>query len=484
MSTSSTVSAAIGFSDLATFGELEAMLYGGPYAITQFVKSIQKSNWFALVTQSLRINPSSPDFGATKVTVALTRQADYILGAWFRCQIPVVVLTPATGQTLRADAGLRWTKFLMHNIFDVVSLQFNEMSMIEYDSHYLDFMFQFRTPGGKRIGYRNMVGDIAELVDPTGTGNGIGVNVPLGSGGFYNVPFCFSFFEDTGLAIPVAALPFNQVIIQFDLRNWIHLVVVYPGTGTDTPATTSHVKLYSPNGSTEPPSIGSPEAYAHYALVHRSERVKMGATPRDYLIIQQQSGQKLQDKAGSNLFTQELLFGNSIITIFFAFANTSIGGRPSAGYEWSNYTTEFGYKGASPIAQFNLRYDNNLRWSMGIDYYSLIVPFYFCEHAIPEETGYGMITYSTRPFSTDPFGSTNFTKLANVTAEIVLSNAATNAKNTTAPVSVNGTTPIQWPSYTSSGLMEAFPQTYSGIFISRAWQVVRSANGSMGYPAL
>lgn len=67
-----TVTASVTFIDLATFGELEGFTYGGPNAITWFVASVQKGNWFSTVPISLRNVGTTAQFGANKVTYSLS----------------------------------------------------------------------------------------------------------------------------------------------------------------------------------------------------------------------------------------------------------------------------------------------------------------------------------------------------------------------------------------------------------------------------
>lgn len=83
----SNVSASNVFIDLATFSEQEAFLYGGPSAISWFVASVQKANWFSIIPIQLR-QTGSIDFGANNVSASVNRSGDYVLGTWFRAQIP------------------------------------------------------------------------------------------------------------------------------------------------------------------------------------------------------------------------------------------------------------------------------------------------------------------------------------------------------------------------------------------------------------
>src|SRR5207237_116181 len=128
-----------------------------------------------------------------------------------------------------------------HNLMDNVQIQFNELTVQEFDNYWLDFNYQFRLRGSKRVGYRNMIGDIPSMYQP------VLAELPLGTGGYFSVPFPFFFSEDSGVALPAAALPFNDIKININFKSLSDMVVIYPGTSNASGArlaALSDVKLY------------------------------------------------------------------------------------------------------------------------------------------------------------------------------------------------------------------------------------------------
>lgn len=484
----SVCSAANTFIDLATFSEIEGFLYGGPDAVTWYVAAVQKANWMSFLPIVLR-HVGTIDFGQKNVSASVNRSGDYVLHVWFRAQIPQLELVqPGGAGGIFLDSSIRWTRNLMHNIFDKINVSFNELVVQEFDSYWLDFNFQFRKRGSKRIGYRNMIGDIASMTTPVGPG------VPLGTGGYFSVPLPFWFGEDSGIALPVAALPFNDIKINYVFRQWQSLVQVYPGTlatggpggpGTGRAATCADVFVFG--STTQKPSLVDPQTLAHYAVVHNDERVKMGDAPRDILIHQIQSTQNAPFKDISSRTTFDIRLSHAIVLFCFAAQNISVlsvnGG--SCGGEWSNYTTEPDYAGLDPIAFSTLVYENTCRLAQGSDYYSLMHPDLFSE-ATPDETGYHMWSYSLKPWDPlKPAGSTNYSKLANVSISHDMSPAAQAASgiNTAGghPEDQNGNI-IVYPDL--SGVEQDFKQKFLHIFLARNWNIGRVANGSLGHPTL
>lgn len=476
------------FIDLATFSEIEGFLYGGPDAITWFVGAVQKANWFSYIPISLRHN-GTVDFAQKNVSASVNRSGDYVMHVWFRAQIPQLELVQPGGQSgIFLDSSIRWTRNLMHNLFERVNISFNELIVQEFDNYWLDFNFQFRKPGSKRVGYRNMIGDISSMTTP------VGPSTPLGTGGFFSVPFPFWFGEDTGLALPVAALPFNDIKINYVIRDWRDLIVVYPGTsavgGPGGPATgraATCADVFVFGSTTVKPSLIDPQTNAHYVVVHNDERVKMGDAPRDMLIHQTQNAQYAPFKDISTRSSFDLRLSHSIVLFSFSAQNVSLLslGTGVCGGEWSNYTTEPNYAGLDPISFTTLVYENTCRLAQGSDYYALIHPD-LLHPAIPDDTGYHIWSYGLKPWEPlKPSGSTNYSKLANVSIAHDMSPAAQASAgiNTPSgrPEDQNGNI-IQYPD--ASGVLVDFPQKFRHILVARNWNIARVANGSLGHPTL
>jgi len=497
----SSVNAANTFIDLATFSELEGFIYGGPDAITWFVAAVQKANWMSFIPITLRCIGNA-DFGQKCASASVNRSGDYVLNIWFRAQIPQIELRQdgvvgVAGSGIYTNSSVRWTRNLMHNLFEKVNITFNELVVQEFDSFWLDFNFQFRKRGSKRVGYRNMIGDISSMTTPVGPTNNADPNSknPLGTGGYFSVPFPFWFGEDSGIALPVAALPFNDIKVNYHFRRLEELLVVYPGTAAAggvngigsaaRVATVSDVFVFG--STTQKPTLVDPQTNAHYAVVHNDERVKMGDAPRDMLIHQVQCTQHSHFKDITSRSPFDIRLSHAIVLFCYAAQNVSLllvnGG--AGGGEWSNYTTEPDYAGLDPIAYTTLVYESTTRLAQGSDYYSLIHPDLFSE-ATPDETGYHMWSYSLKPWDPlKPAGSTNYSKLANVTITHDASPAALASigVNTASgmPETANGEL-LVYPNM--QGILVPFPQKYRHIFESRNWNIARVANGSLGHPTL
>jgi len=407
-----------GFIDLATFDELEKYMYGGPDATAYFVRETRKATWFTQVPVCLSRATGNAAFGQDW-SVNISRAGDYLLNAWLRLTIPAITVAGSASVD-----SLRWTRNLMHNLVEECALSFNDLTAARFDSYHLDFWAAFTTPAGKRNGYANMIGDVDDLFDI----HMAGTTIPSAT---LNLPLPFFFTRDSGVALATAALPYNEMRINFCFRDWTHLLIhdsigVF-GANPSRPAVLADI-----SGGVAP-VISNAQVWANYAIVSNDERKRMGCAPRDILIEQVQTA----PRQTFNPTTQpnpsyDIRFSHAIKVLFFAVRNITTSSQ------WSNYTcaspvptlnfVNFSPSAAvDPIVQTSLTYENTQRLAqMGSDFYSLVDPWYNAP-VIPTETGYHMYSYSLDFICLDPKGSTNYGKLTNVSISPEASTTAVTA---------------------------------------------------------
>lgn len=466
-----------GFIDLATYDEQEKYMYGGGKATAYFVRETRKSTWFTQVPVVLTKCSGSPTFGS-EWSVQISRAGDYLLQTWLRVELPEICITNnvatcgiTTGETGIGCVAVRWTRNVGHSLIRECCLTFNDLVAARFDNYHLDFWAAFTTPASKQNGYDNMIGNVGALA---GLGNSHALPAAI-----LNVPLPFFYTRDSGVALPTAALPYNDMRIQFQFRNLGELLIAdhcrygtegctandrmgiltgtqdslcldqstinqLPGTCGLLSATSGVVvtqnsdKWVFCNGE---PKLGSVNVWANYAIVSNSERQRMACAPRDILIEQVQSapacGFNPRNVATPEQF--DIRFSHAIKVLFFAVRNKTLA------CEHSNYTTHpsqpvlnclnGGDSGTlcvtansfDPIAAASLLYENTYRLAnMGSDFYSLVEPYYKAP-TIPDKTGYHMYSYSLDFFNLDPMGSTNYGKLTNVSLYVNPSQAAVDA---------------------------------------------------------
>lgn len=409
MSRSTNVTAA--FIDLATFELLESSLYGGPDAITYFVREVQKCTWFSQIPVSLS-SAIPPEFGST-AQFTVSRAADYLLGTWLRVELPAL---DASTLTSTYAGGVSWTPNVGHNLIKQVDVLFNDLEVQSLTSFDLDWWAAFMYPAGKKDGYNQMIGNVSTLVSPSVTKGKYTLNVPI--------PFFYT--RDSGVALPTAALPYNDIKLKFELRKKEELICGWSATGMQgSVISEDNVKTICSG------TLGQTacQCWCNYAVVSNDERSKMGAGPRD-IVIEQYQKRDLPAKAHVALAQDrgtQFSFNHTVKMLVWAMKNNTHAGR---GYH-SNYTVtdpdvNSGYvlNGSDPLDSVTLKYDNTKRFELNTDYFQLVQPFYHANQ-IPSgncgasPVGMNMYSYALNPMSSDPSGSTNYGKLTNVSFDLI-----------------------------------------------------------------
>jgi len=452
-----------GFIDLATFDEQEKYLYGGPDSIAYFVRETRKSTWFTQVPVVLSRASGTPGFGQ-EWSVQVSRSGDYLLQTWLRVTIPSVQLK--SSNTFGANGRLRWTRNLMHNLVREASITFNELVAARFDSYHLDFWTAFTVPAGKRTGYNNMIGNLNDLIQAHDSDTAI----PSAT---LNLPLPFFFTRDSGVALPTAALPYNEIRIAFGFRNWDELLIL-DNVANATASAASSTKVAATDLLHGEPQLGVTQVWGNFAIISNDERKRMACAPRDILIEQVQTAPTQTFMPQQNATpSYDIRFAHSVKALFFAVRNATV---PC---EWSNYTTASPIPGEDvvdfypataidPISCTSLIYENTARLQqMGSDYFTLVNPWYHAP-VIPMETGYHMYSYALDFFCLDPQGSTNFGKLTNVSIAPTASDMAIAAASGTGSL--------------NSGVGN--PQKYTFIVTAVNFNIIRISGGALGFPVL
>ena len=439
-----------GFIDLATFDELEKYLYGGPDATTYFVALVKTSTWFTLIPTVLTKNMGQADFGQ-EWAASISRAGDYLVHTWLRGNVPSV----SVSSTLAAGSTIRWTHNFAHNLIREAAVTFNDLVAARFDSYYLDFWAAFTVPASKQTGYNNMIGNTFNQYTAKPTLDAFTFNLPL--------PFFFA--RDTGVSLPTAALPYNEMRIQINTRDWTELLVLYPTTGTPPvtvlPGRAPNSGEVTIAGSSNSPKIDYMNVWAEYAIVSNDERKRMGCAPRDILIEQVQTAPRVTFNLNKqSAASTDIRFSHAVKALLFAVRNTTVKS------EWSNYTVEnvgtsgVITNGTDPVSNASLLYENTQRLAgLPADYYSLVEPWYKAP-TIPEATGYHMYSYSINMYDINPMGSTNYGKLTNVTLDL----ASNNINLPAGPSNANN--------------------SYESVICAINHNVIRISGGALGFPVL
>jgi len=518
-----------GFIDLATYDELEKYMYGGPDATAYFVRETRKATWFTQVPTVLSRASGTPDYGQTW-SVSISRAGDYLLNTWLRVLVPQITNSGAPGVSVDnapTASQIGWCQNLAHNLVSECCITFNDLVAARFDSLHLDFWSAFTVPASKQVGYNNMIGNVAAMTQPNTypasvqqalggnlfTGSGLNQQTIGPNGGFFlNLPLPFFYARDSGVALPTAALPYNDMRITFTFRPLATLLTRYqnagvatgaPAIGAAANASASTISTPALSQQCQGVSLQTVQVWAEYAIVSNDERKRMACAPRDILIEQVQSA-PLQTfvPQQNNSPNYDIRFSHAIKVLFFAMVNNTnqhaarscygtdcpSTGNIAAGLANVTFSSN---NNVDPILNTSLIYENTARLAtMGSDYYSLVDPYYHGP-VIPAIVGLHMYSYSLDFICLDPLGSTNYGKLTNVSmVPVGAARAAAVAQAGNIAAVGAGTTAQILGLITQSavgGIGAVFlnnNQTWSFVVTAVNNNIIRISGGALGFPVL
>lgn len=509
-----------GFIDLATYDELEKYMYGCGDAVAYFVRTTCKSTWFTQVPVVLSNASGQPKFGQSW-SVSISRAGDYLLQTWLRVGLKQVRVTSGAGT--EQFARIRWTRNLMHNLVKECAITFNDLVAARFDTTHLDFWAAFTVPKGKQLAYNNMIGNTVALTNPSVINGNLPPrltnlagarldDIVQKTGGpeitYLNLPLPFFYSRDSGVALPTAALPYNEMRINFTFADWRDLLIGERNV-TAAAVNSSYVSRFQDatllsNGNSDlaaaatntEPSFDSVQVWANYAIVSNDERKRMACAPRDILIEQAQMASQVTVTPNTNTAQSiDLRLSHAIKVLFFAVQNithtnegsTYTTGSPQMGDLTACPVKFSGQYQVDPLLRCSLVYENTNRLGqMGNDYFSQVNP-YFTAPVVPEVSGYHCYSYSLDFICLDPMGSTNYGKLTNVsivpefTALCQAAAAlATSGTATLPPFNQAGVVGPNNPQ--SSGVQEQ--QRYRFVLTCVNNNIIRISGGALGFPVL
>ncbi len=461
--------------DLATAWKMDAeYLYAGTpisnqyeqaRATTYFVKELKRASWFTMIPVLLKQNTGTSGFGQT-FSYSVPRGTDYMLNVWLQCIVPAVTLLP--GNQFGVNGRLRWTRKFMHNLIEEVDLSASDTQIATIDNYILDLSYQFMMESQNKAAYEDMIGDVVEMTGPHAAGLTLGATIPSRE---CHLPLPFFFTRDTGLALPTAALQFNDLTFNIKMRDWNQLLIL-DNSGVAGSGTVARAVPVVPTDIATAPILGNVQMWGEFALLNPIERNQVICTKRDMIIEKYQSANRsaFQPNSGSSaIFEPKFIF--SVRALMMAMRNKTFAN------EWSNYSTaspvdnggndvDFSPSGAAPVVgNLTLTYETTNRFNqMAWSYFSKITPFYHAP-ATPAEIGYGLLSYALDLDNINPNGSTNYSRIATVQVQPNPSAQAIIAANGTGAA--------------FSGV--DYPQLFEFIIIALSYYALRVQDGQVSF---
>jgi len=296
---------------LVAYGAQDVYLTGNPQ-ITFFKIVYKRHTNFAIeaIEQTVSGNNS---FGST-LTSTIAKNGDLITKMYIKC---TVSLTGTGGK-------FAWVNKLGHALLEEVELLIGGSRIDKQYYGWLNLWYELARNTSHNRGYDKMIGNNSDMTilstgDKTAT-----LYIPLQF-------FCNKF---NGLAIPVIALQYHDIRVDFKLRNASQLVV--KESVTTTTATISNISLM-----------------VNYVFLDSEERKRFASSAHEYLIEQVQAD--LNEKADGSNTMYNLNFSHPCKSLYWYMQN----GNFISGKSFLSYEPDSTYIYRSGYADTNLTLINN-----------------------------------------------------------------------------------------------------------------------------
>jgi len=241
-----------GLMQLVAYGAQDVYLTGNPQ-ITFFKVVYRRHTNFAVENIEQVFNGAA-DFGR-KVTCQISRNGDLITKMYLRVQLPDF--------TISGDATKQWAwvSRVGHALINSIELQIGGTRIDKQYGNWLNIWYELARNWAHDRGYAIMIGDTVDLTTLSNSKNSSILYIPLK---FFNN-------RNDGLAIPLIALQYHEVILNFEFSTLAHCV------------------NYSNNVSQSELSgikLAAASLYVDYVYLDTEERKRFAQAQHEYLIEQ------------------------------------------------------------------------------------------------------------------------------------------------------------------------------------------------------
>jgi hypothetical protein len=418
------------------------MFLTGQPSLTFFKKVYRTHTKFA--TEFKRIELSRSDINmstTTRMTCKLPRHADLVGSTYLVFEMPDLWVLRATSES-RDASRVRWIQNLGEFAIDSYEVM---VGSTRVDRQYGEWLHVWRelTLDVSQINmYNRMTGNVPGMYDPdrdtsriyTEAQYAAGVAKPFVKGQKIYVPLGFWFSRNHGTALPLIALQYHDVYINFDFRPARQLYQVKLALETVQTVDGEYDEQYLPfltpertymapinignqheniahylrsEGSSETSLQIKPYLEANYVYLDNAERAKFALSSLDYLMDQLMRTEKAS-VIGSD--TLQLVLQNPVRELVV------VARRPgaSSNNEWSKMTRA---DGSALVQTMRLLLNGMERQEeKETSFYDTIQPFQ--HHTGSPHPGILVYSFALRPEEFQPTGSCNMSRINSVQLQV------------------------------------------------------------------
>jgi hypothetical protein len=273
------------------------------------------------------------DFGK-RVSCTISRNGDLIHRVYLQVDIPSISIS---------GASFRWIDSLGHFLINTVELQIGGQRIDFHYGDWLEIFNELTLAPGLKAGYQRMIGNTFALTTnelnegspatgPASTTVASGV-IEKPQTTLY-VPLQFFFCRNPGLALPLIALQYHEVVINIEFARASQCYIV---GGIDENPVPSMINANLQNAS----------LYVDYIYLDTDERRRFAQVSHEYLIDQLQfTG---EETFTGSTYKSRLNFNHPVKELVWVVQRSDV--VDNGANQWCNYTTQRALNG--PIVDYN-----------------------------------------------------------------------------------------------------------------------------------
>jgi len=403
---------------LVAYGAQDVYLTGNPQ-ITFFKVVYRRHTNFAIESIEQTFNGTA-DFGR-KVTATISRNGDLIHKMYLQTDLPA--------QEVSAGEYFKWAENVGHALVKNVEVEIGGQKIDKHYGDWLNIWSELTVGSDQKSGFDRMIGAHLNRTPPSETNGTDGVADSFGAGGALSattlyIPLQFWFNRNPGLALPLIALQYHEVKINFEFRASSEL------SGANL-AGVAYTAMDSGD------SLANTSLWVDYIYLDTDERRRFAQVSHEYLIEQLQfTGEETVSSASK---TATLNFNHPVKELVWVaqsdvniseqqYNNYGTQGR-IAGDETGGrfvdavYSKTGAVRSLNPVSKAKLQLNGHDRFAeRSGDYFNFVQPYQ--HHTCTPGVGINVYSFALNPEEHQPSGTCNFSRIDNASLQLTMTDSS------------------------------------------------------------
>ena len=266
-----------GLLQIVAYGAQDVYLTGNPQ-ITFFKTVYRRHTNFSIESIKQTFNGNG-HFG-NEISATLQRSADLVHKIYFQTTLPSVDISYGLSSLSPNYKAFRWLNWIGHILIKKVEISIGGQLIDRQYGEWFHIWNELSQDSGKKNGYAEMVGNVPSLTQiySSNTTNSCSTDPYT-----LYVPLQFWFCRNPGMALPLIALQYNDIIINIELRNLDECIWANEQDPNGSFISKIGSDVIDPNTQLKDTYL-----YVDYIFLDTDERRRFAQVPHEYLIEQLQ----------------------------------------------------------------------------------------------------------------------------------------------------------------------------------------------------